>query len=92
MSEVAGNEPIEPSLAASLRVAPTSDERLAALEGERAREQAAIRELEARLAEAAAHRSLMNERERFVRTAQFAFALGGMGLLFVILWLARGFC
>jgi hypothetical protein len=82
----------EPSLALSLNVAPTSDERLAALEDERDREQAAVRDLEARLAEAVANRSALNERARFRRTLLVTFVLGVLGLVFGFFALVGGIC
>jgi len=89
VSEVAGDEP---SLAASLRVAPTSDERLAELEAEREREQAAVRDLETKLAEVATSRSLLNEQARFRRAVLTTYVLAVLGLVFGFLTLVGGIC
>ena len=55
---------------------PSAAERVAALEAERAREWAAIRELEANLREAAANREVRNERSRFFAVIPLGFSVG----------------
>jgi hypothetical protein len=64
-----------------LTLPPAAAERLAALEDERERELAAIRDLETRLREADQGRALMNERGRFRGMIPLGFFLG---VLFVI--------
>jgi ferric-dicitrate binding protein FerR (iron transport regulator) len=56
-------------------------ERLEALESERDRERAAVRELEAKLRELAANRAITNERGRYRRAVGLAFILGLVGLI-----------
>jgi hypothetical protein len=89
VSDAAGKEP---SLAASLRVRPTSEERLAALEAEREREQAAVRELEVRLTEVKAAGELLNEDRRFRQAFWMTFVLGVLGVVLAFFLMVRGVC
>lgn len=89
MSEAAGDEP---NLARSLNLPPTADERLEALEAERDREQAAVRDLEQGLKEAAASRAVLDERGRYRRTVRLAFVLTLLGMVLFLFLTFAGVC
>ena len=65
----------------------TEDDRLATLKEEVAQEQAAIRELEAQLAEVAGNRDVRSEPQRYRRALRFGLFLGVMGWVFVFVLL-----
>ena len=67
---------------------PSAAERLAALEAERDRERAAIRELEEQLRETAASRTVMNERGRFRRMIPLGFFLAVMTVIGLAVFLS----
>ena len=76
-----------------LRIGPTPMERLEALELERDRERAAVRELEEKLRTLAANRAVANERGRYRRTVGLGFIFGLVGLIGgLYLLLAGSFC
>jgi len=86
--EVSGKFEGAPELGPHLKLPPTAVERLAALEAERERERAAIQDLEAKLREAGAGRTLMNERGRFRGMIPLGFLLGVMVVIGFVVFLS----
>jgi hypothetical protein len=86
---VSGKAEGAPDVEPHLTLPPTAAERLAALEAERDRERAAIRDLETKLAEAAVGRALLNESGRFRGMVVLGFSLSAT-LLFGILLFCTG--
>jgi anti-sigma factor RsiW len=81
--DVSGRSEGTPDVEPHLTLPPSAAERVAALEAERDRERAAIKELEAKLAEAAANRAVIDERNRFRGMIPLGFFLG---VMFVIVF------
>jgi hypothetical protein len=68
----------------------TDEDRVATLKEELAREQLTIRELEARLAEIAGSRAVLNERRRYHQGIRLGVFLGAVALFVVIFLLVAG--
>jgi hypothetical protein len=73
---VSGRIESAPDVEPHLTLPPSAAERVTALEAERAREWAAIRDLEASLREVAANREDRNERGRFFAMIPLGFSFG----------------